>query len=169
MEASTLVAPIRTAILDADPGLPIPNVITSESLIVRGTSTQRLNAWAAAGFGMLTLLLSAIGVYGVVAFTVASRTREIGLRMAMGATRQRVLTGVFWDGIRVALPGLVFGALIAIGAGASMGRFLLGVSPVDPVSLAVAAAVLLAVVLLASLVPARRASAVDPIDALRCE
>jgi predicted permease len=166
---SALVTPIRSAILDADPTLPIPNVVTSESLVDRSTAAQKVNAQAAAAFGILTLLLSAIGVYGVVAFSVARRTREIGLRMAMGATRQRVLVDVFGDGVRLAVPGLILGTLAAVGTAAAMGSFLLGLNPADPVSIGAAAGVLFLVVLLASMVPARRASGIDPMNALRCE
>jgi predicted permease len=169
VDATSLIRPVRAAILEADPGLPMPEFVTGESLVARATRDQRLNAGTAGGFGLLALILSAIGVYGVVAFAVASRTREIGLRMAMGASRERVLTGVLKDAVRLAVPGLVVGALLAIATGFSLQRFLLGVSPADPLSLAGAAAVLFLVVVLASVVPARRASGVDPIDALRQE
>jgi len=168
-ETSNLVATVRSAILEADPSLPIPEVQTAQAMIERSTIGQRINAQAAAGFGLLTLLLSAIGVYGVVSFSVTSRTREIGLRLAIGATRKRIVTDVFRDAVRMAAPGLLLGALGAIGTAAAMGSFLLGVSPADPLSLGAGAVVLLLVVLLASLVPARRASGVDPINALRCE
>lgn len=128
-----------------------------------------MNARAAAGLGLLALLLSAIGVYGVIAFAVTSRTREIGLRLAVGASRERVLREVLGDAVRLAVPGLVVGVLLAIGAGAASGRFLLGVSPADPISLIVPTLVLFLVVLLASLVPARRASGIDPMESLRVE
>ena len=130
---------------------------------------QRATANLSAGFGLLALVLSAIGVYGVVAFAVSNRTREIGVRMALGATRRQVLGEVFKDGLRLALPGLVIGGLLAAGTAFIMRSMLFGLSPLDPVSFGVAAAVLLAVVLLASLIPARRASSVDPMNALRYE
>jgi ABC-type antimicrobial peptide transport system permease subunit len=123
----------------------------------------------ASGFGLLTLLLSAIGVYGVVAFTVANRTREIGLRIAIGATREQVLRGVITDAIRLAVPGLVVGALLAVGAAATLRSELLSVSPLDPMSFCIAVGVLFVVVLLASIIPARRASGIDPMEALRYE
>ena len=130
---------------------------------------QRATANLSAGFGLLALVLSAIGVYGVMAFAVSNRTREIGVRMALGATRRQVLGEVFKDGLRLALPGLVIGGLLAAGTAFIMRSMLFGLSPLDPVSFGVAAAVLLAVVLLASLIPARRASSVDPMNALRYE
>ncbi len=158
---------IREAILAIDPKLPAPVLVTSTSLVRRSTEAQRATAMVAAGLGALVLLLSAIGVYGVVAFMVANRTREIGLRMAMGATRGQVLRRVLWDAIRLAVPGLAAGGLLAVAVATAMRSQLLGLSPVDPVSFSAAVGVLLMLVLLASFIPARRASAVDPLDALR--
>jgi len=168
-DASSLARSIQSAILDVDPTLPIPEVVTSESLVHRSTSGQRMTANAAGGFGLLALVLSAIGVYGVVAFAVANRTREIGLRMALGATRVEVLKGVLADAVRLAVPGLVVGAILAAAMAIIAQSELMGLSPIDPVSFGAAAAVLFLIVLLASLVPARRASKVDPMDALRYE
>jgi hypothetical protein len=167
--SQALVAPLRSALHAAEPGLPAPEIVLGESLVARSTQGQRASASLAAGLGLLALLLSAIGVYGVVAFAVTSRTREIGVRLAMGATREQVLGGVVRDAARLALPGLATGALLASGIGAAMGSMLLGVSPLDPVAYGLAAGLLLVVVLLASLVPARRASAIDPMVALRCQ
>ncbi len=169
MDAASLVGPVRAAILEADPGLPMPEFVVGESLVARATRDQRLNAGAAGGLGLLALILSAIGVYGVAAFAVTSRSREIGLRMAMGASRDHVLRSVLKDAVRLAVPGLMVGALLAVATAFSMQRFLLGVSPADPICLAGAAFVLFLVVLLASVVPARRASTVDPMHALRRE
>jgi predicted permease len=166
---AVLARSIQSAILAVDPTLPFPLVVSSESLVARSTEAQRRTAEMAAGLGLLALLLSAIGVYGVVAFAVARRTREIGLRMAIGATRGQVLEAVLRDAVRLAAPGLAVGALLAVGTAAAMRSMLLGVSPVDPISLGSAAGVLLLVVLLASLVPARRASGIDPMVALRSE
>jgi hypothetical protein len=166
---AALARSIQSAILAVDPTLPFPPIVSSESLVARSTESQCRTAEMAAGLGLLTLLLSAIGVYGVVAFAVAHRTREIGLRMAIGATRAQVLGAVLRDAVRLAAPGLVVGALIAVGTAAGMRSMLLGVSPVDPMSLGSAVLVLFLVVLLASLVPARRASGIDPMVALRSE
>jgi predicted permease len=168
-DATALIRPVQSAILDADPGLPLTPVITSESLVARSTEGQRGMVRMAGGLGLLALILSAIGVYGVVAFAVAHRTREIGLRMALGATRERVLGSVVRDAVRLAVPSLAVGALLAVAMAASFGSMLLGLSPVDPLSLALAAGTLFLVVILASLVPARRASGVQPMEALRSE
>ncbi|HSG81201.1 MAG TPA: FtsX-like permease family protein [Gemmatimonadota bacterium] len=123
----------------------------------------------AGGLGLLALLLSAIGVYGVVAFAVANRTREIGIRMALGATRPEVLATVLRDAMRLAIPGLLVGGVLAVGTAVAMRSILLGLSPLDPISFCATACALLAVVLMASLVPARRASSIDPMEALRGE
>jgi len=166
-DVASLTRSIQSAIQSIDPRFPILTAVTSEYLVRQGTQPQRVTAQAAGGFGLLTLLLSAIGVYGVVAFMVANRTREIGLRMAIGATRAQVLRAVLWDAVRLAAPGLAVGALLAVGLAMLMRSMLLGVGPLDPVSLGSAAGMLILVVLLASLVPARRAAAIDPMDALR--
>jgi predicted permease len=168
-EAVSLVKPVQTAILEVEPGLPIPRVETSQSLVARSTQAQRDAARVAGGLGLLTLLLSAIGVYGVVAFAVTRRTREIGIRMTLGATRERVLKTVLKDAVRLALPGTVVGVLLALGMAAVMRSELFGLNPLDPVSFGLPLLVLLGVVLLASLVPARRASGIQPVDALRWE
>jgi ABC-type antimicrobial peptide transport system permease subunit len=121
----------------------------------------------AGGLGLLALILSGIGVYGVVAFSVSSRTREIGLRMAMGASRRRVLAGILTDAFRLAVPGLVLGGGVALGVAAVSRSQLLGLNPLDPVSFAAGAGILFVIVLLASFVPARRASGIHPMRALR--
>jgi len=157
---------IEQVMLALDPELPRPRLTSSESLVDMGLAGQRSGAQAAAGLGLLALLLCAIGVYGVVAFAVATRTREIGIRMALGATRAGVLRSVFRDAVRLALPGLGVGAVVAVAVAASLGSQLMGVSPADPVSLFTGAAVLFVVVILASWVPAHRAAAIEPVRAL---
>lgn len=168
-DAREMARPVQSAILDVDPGIAPPVVVTSSSLVARATQPQRQMAALASGLGVLALLLCAIGVYGVVAFAVTNRTREIGLRMAMGATRERVLQGVLRDAVRLAVPGLLVGALLAGAVAAAFRSMLLSVSPLDPLSFGAAAGLLFVVVLAASMVPARRASTVQPMDALRHE
>jgi len=168
-DPSTISRAIRTTLLDIEPDLAFPAVVSSASLVERGTVSQRSSARVAGGLGILALLLSAIGVYGVVAFAVSNRTREIGLRMAMGATRGAVLRQVLRDGVRLALPGLLIGTLLAVGVAMSFRAQFFGLSPIDPVSFACAAGVLFGVVLLASMAPARKASGIDPMKALKME
>ena len=168
-DLSALARPIQSALLSVDPGLSYPVLLTSESLVERGTQGQRLSAGMAGGLGVLALLLSAIGVYGVVAFAVTSRTREIGLRMAMGASRRKVLREVLLDALRLAVPGLAVGALLAGLVAAAARAELLGLSPADPISFLGGGAILFLVVLAASLIPARAASGIDPMEALKGE
>jgi ABC-type antimicrobial peptide transport system permease subunit len=168
-DLETLTRPIQSAILGVDPGLSFPTVVSSESLVAQSTRAQRSSAGIAGALGFLALLLSAIGVYGVVAFAVTSRTREIGLRMAVGASRRKVLWDVLGDAVHLAAPGLAVGVFLSAGAATAFRSELFGLSPLDPVSFGAAAALLFMVILVASLVPARRASGIDPMEALRSD
>jgi len=118
---------------------------------------------------LLALILAAVGVYGVVAYSVSRRTREVGIRMALGAPRARVLRMVLWQGSRLATAGVLIGALAAIGVGRVLESLLYGVSSVDPLAYAVACGVLLLVATLANLVPAMTAARIDPMRALRAD
>jgi putative ABC transport system permease protein len=168
-DPSALAGPVREAFRSVDPGLPVPGLVPAQSLVALATQEQRTSGQVAGGLGLLVLLLSAMGVYGVVALAVANRTREIGLRIALGATRGVVIRGVLWDAIRVAGPGLLAGGLLAAGTAAAMRSMLLGLSPVDPISFLSAGVLLLFVVITSSLAPALRASGIHPMEALRKE
>lgn len=165
-DASALLDPVQAAILSVDPELTRPIVVTATSTVRDATEAQRVTAQTAAGLGLLALLLSALGVYGVIGFMVANRTREIGLRIAIGATPSRVLSGVILDALSLAAPGLVVGTVLAVGTAAAMRSMLLGVSPVDPLSFVASILILVFVIVGASLAPARRAAAVHPVEAL---
>jgi ABC-type antimicrobial peptide transport system permease subunit len=115
------------------------------------------------------LLLAAVGLYGIVAYLVGQRTREIGVRMALGASRGDVMRMVVGDGMRPVAVGMVIGLLLALGATRLLMSLLLGVSPLDTVTFVVGAALLTAVALAASYLPARRAAATDPVRALHAE
>ncbi len=158
-----------SAILDVDPSLSLTPVASLELSTSLGILPWRLAAGISTSLGALALLLAGIGVYGVVALTVTRRTKEIGLRLALGADRGAVLAMVLRGGLRLVLPGFVVGGVAAIGLGYVMRAFLFGVSPIDPATLLAAAVTLVGVVVLASLVPARRASSVHPTVALRAE
>jgi ABC-type antimicrobial peptide transport system permease subunit len=119
--------------------------------------------------GLLALLLSALGVYGVIAYTVAMRTREIGVRMALGARQPDVLGLVLRGGFTLALPGFAIGLAAAFAISRLLRSFLLGIGAGDPVTFIVMPGVLLLTILLATLGPARRASAIQPIRALRSD
>ncbi|MBW3535817.1 MAG: ABC transporter permease, partial [Gemmatimonadetes bacterium] len=166
----TAVAPsLRRAILEADPSLSFTPVIALESYTRLGILPQRVAAGVTATLGLLALLLAGLGVYGVVAHAVGQRTREMGVRMALGADRSDLLRLLVRGGIALALPGVVVGALLSVGVGSVMQSLLLGLSPADPWALGTVALLLVGVVVLASFVPARRAAGVPPMEALRHE
>jgi predicted permease len=168
-DPAALAGPVREAIRSVDPGLPIPRLVPARSLVAWATQEQRTGGQVAGGLGLLVLLLSAMGVYGVVALAVTHRTREIGLRIALGASRGVVIQGVFEDALRMAGPGLLAGGLLAAGTAAALRSMLLGLSPVDPISFLSVGALLLLVVVTASLAPALKASGIHPVEALRKE
>ena len=166
-DPTVLAGPIREAMRSVDAGLPVPMLVPAQTLVSRAFQEQRTSGLVSGGLGLLVLLLSAMGVYGVVALAVTNRTREIGLRIAMGATRGVVIRGVLGDAFRTAGPGLLVGGILAVGTAAAMRSMLLGLSPVDPISFLSAAVLLLFVVIASSLGPALRASGIHPMEALR--
>lgn len=164
------VAPaLRQGILELDGSLALTPVIGLERYTALGILPQRVAAALTTALGLLALLLSGMGIYGVVAAAVAQRTREIGVRMALGAGRRRVLALVLRSGLRLAVPGLVVGGLAALALGRVLRFLLLGLSPADPWALGGVAVVLFVTVAVASMVPARRAAAVEPAEALRSQ
>ncbi|MFC1660364.1 ABC transporter permease [Gemmatimonadota bacterium] len=164
------VAPeVRRILLELDPSLSLGPIVEMESLTAVGVLPQRMAAWVTSALGLLALLLSGMGIYGVVAHSVSRRTREIGIRMALGAERGGVVRMVILGALRFTWPGLVFGGLLSLGLGRVLQSFLLGVSPVDPAALLGVCAVLSAMVLGATLVPARKAAGIEPAEALRYE
>ncbi|MFC1545311.1 ADOP family duplicated permease [Gemmatimonadota bacterium] len=166
-DPAVLAGTVGEAIRSVDPGLPIPRLVPAQSLVAWATQEQRTGGQVAGGLGLLVLLLAAMGVYGVVALTVTNRTREIGIRIAMGATRSGVIRSVLRDAIRMVGPGLLAGGLLAVGTAVALRSMLLGLSPADPVSFLTVGVLLLFVVIGASLAPALRASGIQPMEALR--
>jgi putative ABC transport system permease protein len=120
-------------------------------------------------FGALALLLAGVGLYGVMSFSVTQRTREIGVRMALGASRRAVLLLALGEGMKLVTVGVAFGLAVAVAVAQWLSSFLYGVSAIDVVTFAGVPALLAAVALLACWIPARRATKVDPLVALRCE
>jgi predicted permease len=160
---------IKREIQAVDPDLPVFGIEPMSDLVSASVSRRRFSAEVIGTFSMLALLLAAIGVYGVIAFWVAQRTREIGIRMALGAQREDVLRLVLGRGMRLALAGVAAGLLAAVCAGPLLRSQLYGISIVDPLVFATVPAVLLLVALFAGYVPALRAMRVDPVVALRYE
>jgi putative ABC transport system permease protein len=164
-----LVDPVRRAIHALDRDLPISSVFTMDRVMVRSLWQPRLFSWVFAVFGGVALLLAVVGVYGVVSYSVAQRTREIGIRVALGAGRGPIRAMVVKHGMRATLVGLGIGLGCAMAVARVMGALLYGTSPTDPVTFGFVALVLAIAALVACLVPALRATNVDPIVVLRCE
>ncbi|MCM2258559.1 MAG: ADOP family duplicated permease [Vicinamibacteria bacterium] len=168
-DAASLTRLVQSAIRSVDPQFAIWSAVTSSELLARSLEAQRVSAATTGGLGLTGLLLSAFGVYGLVAFVVSQRTREFGVRMALGASRRLILGAVLGDGLRLAAPGLVAGLVAASGFTLAVRSMLLGVAPLNPAAFGLTVVAVLAVVLLACAVPAVRAAGVDPSEALRAE
>lgn len=165
----TLVAPARGAIRQLDPDLPMYDVRTMRERLDRSLWMRRAYSWLFAAFAAVAMLLAAAGIYGVVSFTVSQRTREIGIRMALGARPGQVLASVLGSGMALVAAGMALGLAGALGASALLKSLLFGVSERDVVAYAAALLLVLAVGVLANYIPARRAARVDPMTALRFE
>jgi predicted permease len=160
---------VRRAIHDVDPNLPISNVTTLEEQVGRSITNQRLVAQLSTFFGLLAVFLSCIGVYGLMSYVVTRRTNEIGIRMALGAERSHVRWMVMREILLLVALGIAIGVPAALAGNKLISNMLFGLRPADPVSLLAAVGVLLVVAAIAGYLPARRASLVDPVVALRCE
>jgi len=165
---SILVA-ARNRIHAIDPNLPIYRVNTLEAEAAAALLRQRLLALVSTAFGLLALALAAVGVYGLMAFAVARRIKEIGVRMALGAGRRQMLWMIVRDSLRMIGAGVVVGVPTALALMRLARRFLFGLTPADPMTLTAAVVVLTSVAVTAGYVPARKASRVDPMAALRVE
>ena len=164
-----LAAAVREAIHHVDPTRPVDQVRTVEDLLDEDVAPARLNATLFGTFALLALAIAAVGVLGVLAFSVSQRTREFGLRMAVGADRGRVLRTVLGEGVALVLVALLLGGTAAALGARLLGGLLYGVEPFDAPTFAAAAAALGAVALLAAFLPAQRATRVDPVKALRSD
>jgi predicted permease len=164
-----IVPQVRRAIQEVNRNLPIDEVVSLSDYIGRSLTQQKLVARLATFFGLLALLLAGVGLYGVLSYTVAHCTHEIGIRMALGAQSRDVLWLVLREAMKLVLAGGAVGLLAAFYATRITERLLFGLRPNDPLSLAAATLLLLLVAALASWLPARRATRVDPLVALRDE
>jgi predicted permease len=168
-DALSLAPALRRALREIDPDVALFDVGTADVLLDKSLGSPRFRAALLGFFGAAALLLSAVGLYGLLAHSVARRTREIGIRTALGARRADVLRLVVGEGLARGGAGLALGLVGAVVASRLLTRLLFGVRPADPAILATVAAVFLAVTVAASLLPARRAARVDPATALRTE
>jgi len=160
---------LRRTFEELDPNLALANVRTMAQHMSAASLVQRLGAWSLSAFGALALVLSAVGLFGVLSYSVAQRTREMGVRIAIGASRRDVLALVVGKALRLTAVGLGVGVVLAAGAGQLLRSQIFGVSPLDPVTFVGVVLLLGAVALLAAWLPARRAARVDPIIALQAE
>jgi ABC-type antimicrobial peptide transport system permease subunit len=156
-------------IVAVDPQVPLGEAMTLSRFIDAAFKPVKLTSAVVTCAGALAFFLSMIGLYGVLSFAVGERRREIGIRMALGAEAHDVLRLVIAQGLRVALAGVVVGLLAAYGATRLIKSLLYGVSATDPLTFVVSALLLIAVALVACWLPARRATKVDPLIALRCD
>jgi len=169
LDPASVTSAIREQVLAIDKGLPLYNIATMDQLVANSVAQPRLNLSLLVAFALLALALAAVGVYGVMAYAVTHRTQEFGIRMALGASPADVLKQVFREGGRLAAWGLGLGLIAALALTRLMASMLYGVKPSDPLSLGVAAALLAVVAFAACYIPARRATRVDPLVALRYE
>jgi predicted permease len=167
--AVAAIAAVRQAVQDVAPDLALYDVRTLEEHMRMSVAIPRMAAMLLGLFGVLALTLAAVGLYGVIAFSVGQRTQEIGVRMALGADRGNILRQVLGQGARLASIGLVAGLVVAAAVMPLMSSLLVNVSPTDISTFAVTGGVLLAVALVAAWIPARRAATLDPVDALRAD
>jgi putative ABC transport system permease protein len=164
-----LVPSVREAVRAVDKDLPFSQVMTIDTLYSKSTAQRRLNMVLLGIFAILAMLLAALGVYSVMAYTVAQRTREIGIRMALGARTADALKLVIGQGMKLALTGICIGLGGAFALTRLMKTLLFGVSDTDPLTFSGVALLIVGVAFLACLIPARRAAKVDPMVALRYE
>jgi putative ABC transport system permease protein len=160
---------VRSEIAVLDPQVPVSSVATMEEVVSASVANQRFSVLLFVLFGAIALLLAAFGIYGVISYGVAQRTHEIGIRIALGARRREVLRLIVGEAMRPALVGAVFGLGAAFGLTRLLAGLLYSVKPTDPTTFAVVFVLLVAVALLACYLPARRATRVDPVVALRYE
>jgi len=169
LHIESLVPSIRAALQSADPDLPTSDFQTLEQLVDQAVSPRRFVTVLLGGFSLLALTLASLGIYGVISYSVNQRVNEIGIRIALGAQAAAVLKLIIGQGIKLTVIGLVIGLGAAFVLTRVMSSLLFGVNATDPVTFAGIAILLGSVALVACYIPARRATKVDPMVALRCE
>jgi putative ABC transport system permease protein len=168
-DVEQLAMPVQRIVQEMDRDLPVSDVLTMDQLLGKSTLDQSFNATLLTAFAALSLLLAAVGLFGVLSYMVAQRTSEIGIRIALGAQREQVLRLMLVDGLRPALIGLVLGLAASVGAARLIRSMLYATKPLDPAVFIAVAATLVLVAAMACTVPAWRASRLDPMQALRTE
>jgi putative ABC transport system permease protein len=169
VEPMSLAATVRRTVWEVDKEQPVSDIRTMEDILSESIARQRFSMLLLGTFAIVALVLAAVGIYGVMSYSVAQRTREIGLRMALGARRSDVLKLVVGQGLKLVLIGVACGLVAALLLTRVMSSLLFGVSATDPATFIAISLVLIGVAVLASYIPARRAMNVDPMVALRYE
>jgi putative ABC transport system permease protein len=168
-DPAAVVTAVRTAIGQVDPDVPMQTVRKMENVVTESVSARRFQANLLMSFGAIAVILAAVGVFGVMSYAVAQRSKELGIRMALGASPRSVQRMVFIRVLRLVGVGVAFGVPLAVGAGYALRNVLFGVGPQNPVVLSVAAGLIVLVAVGAGAIPARRAARVDPLVSLRYE
>ena len=168
-DASQAVNAVRTVVRQLDPNATLDHVATMEEIVSNSIVRPRMYAVLVAIFSAVAVALASIGLYGVMSYSVAQRRREIGIRIALGAQRGQVMGMVLRCSTVLAAIGIAIGLAGAAGVTRFLQGMLFGVTPFDPPTFALVAALFASIALVASYVPARRATSVDPLEALRCE
>ena len=166
-DPDALLGTVRRELQALEPTMPLLNVNTYRTVLRTSLWAPRMGASLLAVFGFLALVLAAVGLYGVMSYSVSQRTREIGIRMALGASEQNVRNMVVRQGLMLALAGVMLGLVASFGLARFVTSLLFGITGADPVTFGAVAMMLLVVALIATYIPARKASRVDPVDALR--
>jgi putative ABC transport system permease protein len=169
VEPTSLIPTIRRAVAQVDTDLPLYDVRTIDQRLSASLAQPRLNLTLIGSFAVLALILAAVGTYGVTAYSATQRFQEIGIRMALGAERRDILRLMLRHGLRLILVGVAIGTAVAFSLTRVMSSLLFGVSANDSVTYVAIASLLVIVALVATFIPARRATKIDPIAALRCE
>jgi ABC-type antimicrobial peptide transport system permease subunit len=169
LDPQSLAPVIRNAVLSVDPTQPIYHVQSIDEVLSDSVARQRMTATLLGSFAILTLVLAAIGIFGVLSYSVAQRTREIGVRMAIGADRTQILTLVLRQAATLGITGTAAGLILALLSGRLLGSLLFQTTPTDPASVSISIGALLLVTVAAVSLPSARAASVDPVEALRSE
>jgi len=164
-----VVASVRQKIAELDPNLAITGILSLDDVVATSVAQPRLTMQLAGVFAALALLLSAVGIYGVMAYSVVQRSREMGIRMALGAQRRDIMKLVLGDGLMLALAGVAAGGIASLFLTRLLVTLLFGVGAIDPWTLAAVISLLVGTALLACYIPARRGMRVDPLVVLREE